>query len=69
MNRLARAAAGVILIAPLLTLTGCLEDPCPNLPAPTRDELALADDGVEIEREIDGTDCELVDGDWTQESE
>lgn len=56
----ATAAAGLLL-------TGCGEDPCQRLSAPTPAELAAAAAGADVEREVGTYDCDLVNGRWTQE--
>lgn len=39
-------------------LTGCIEDPCKGL-QPTDQERQVVQSGGSIEREVDGTECEL----------
>lgn len=61
-------AALLALTAATLTLTGCnTVSPCTRLAPPTPQELAVVQAGAEVEREIEGFECDLVDGVWTEE--
>ena len=61
------------LIAVLLSvgaLTACqTPDPCGRLAPPTRNEIAAAGDGAEVEREISGVECVVVGGRWVRDRE
>jgi predicted component of type VI protein secretion system len=66
-----RSRAHAALLAPVaatLALTGCNSvSPCTRLAPPTPQELAVVQAGAEVEREIEGAECDLVDGGWTEE--
>lgn len=52
-----------------LVLTGCTStDPCRRLAPPSPAELAVANSGAEVEREVNGTECDLVNGTWQRDS-
>lgn len=66
MKRIFSTAAVAALLA--AGLTGCA-DPCQNLAPPTQSEKDIVIDGAEVEREINGTECELGDnGKWEADS-
>ena len=61
-------AALLAVTAVTLALTGCNSvSPCTRLAPPTAQELAVVQAGAEVEREIEGFECDLVDGVWTEE--
>jgi predicted component of type VI protein secretion system len=61
-------AALLVLAAMTAALTGCNSvSPCASLAPPTAQELAVVQAGAEVEREIDGAECDLVGGVWTEE--
>ncbi len=61
-------AALLAATAATLALTGCNSvSPCATLAPPTAQELAVVQAGAEVEREVDGAECDLVGGVWTEE--
>lgn len=68
MSPRTRATLLVVTAVTTLVLTGCnSESPCGRLGPPTAQELAVVQAGAEVEREIDGFECDLVGGVWTEE--
>lgn len=53
-----------------ILVTGCkTPNPCETLAPPTPNELAVVASGAEVEREIRGAECDLVNGSWDREPE
>lgn len=49
----------------LAVLPACARtDPCLTLPAPSAAELAAANSGADVEREIGSDECDLINGRW-----
>lgn len=66
MKKIARVLP-VALVASLM-LTGC-EDPCAKLEKGTPDQIANVEQGIELEREVDNTECVLTeDGTWEKDA-
>jgi hypothetical protein len=58
----------IVTATAVLALTGCnSESPCGRLAPPTAQELAVVQAGAEVEREIEGAECDLVGGVWAEE--
>jgi len=56
-----------------LLLTGCGASPCADLQRASQEEIAAANQGAEIEREVDhwsgDVECELNQGRWVEEDD
>jgi hypothetical protein len=55
---------GGIVFAFLTMGASCGPSPCTRLAKPTPAELAIVQTGAEVEREIDGYECDLINGQW-----
>lgn len=69
-NKAAQLAVSLAFLAGVTV--GCARpDPCLTLPAPTPQELAVVQNGREVEAEVvvNGTEyeCDLVNGSWQEE--
>jgi hypothetical protein len=65
-----RIILAALAVASLLVLGACGQDPCPTLPRGGPELTSQVANGVEIEREVRGYECELEpDGSWTLDDE
>jgi hypothetical protein len=67
VSKLGTLTASAAVFAGLTLTAGCYTDPCRTLAPPTAYELSAAASGADIERDIDGVECDLEGGEWQRD--